>query len=365
MMRLIIVLLVCLMAPGTWAQSKLLQAHVGAAPPSYTGPGDIVSGATFWGGLRAYSGAVAATGTQKSVNVRRASDNSAQDILILTSGALDTASALTFAGTDTSGNATSSGTSVALTGLASAAHVGSTITGSGFIGSYCVAVGSLVAGAQTVTTNTSQSIGVSEPVTLTWGLFVTKLYDQSGNARDASQATAANQPQLLLTGGTSSTLPTMVFTHGSVQYLQTGTISSVTQPHTYSVVYKRTTVAANSTVISSYNGSGSTVLLTGTSDIVDLYAGNTLGVAAVENTWHAVQAVANGINSVIRSDGTETAGDAGSSATFTAIGIGNDPNNAFGWALNGAISEAALWPVGFSPGNRTAVNSNQHSYWGF
>lgn len=61
----------------------------------YAGPGDIVA-YSFWCGLRAYSAAVAATGTQKSLNIRRASDNTTADILILTSGAFDTATANTF-----------------------------------------------------------------------------------------------------------------------------------------------------------------------------------------------------------------------------------------------------------------------------
>ena len=57
---------------------------------AYVGPGDIVSGATAWYGLRAYSAAIAATGTQKAINIRRASDNTTKDILIRKSGNLDT-----------------------------------------------------------------------------------------------------------------------------------------------------------------------------------------------------------------------------------------------------------------------------------
>lgn len=64
--------------------------------PSYTGPGDIVSGATAWYGLRAYSAAVAATGTQKAVNIRASGDNATTDILILPTGKLDVATAAAF-----------------------------------------------------------------------------------------------------------------------------------------------------------------------------------------------------------------------------------------------------------------------------
>ena len=68
---------------------------------AYVGPGDIVSGATAWYGLRAYSNAVAATGTQKAINIRRASDNTTKDILIRKSGNLDTPTAVTFCASTT------------------------------------------------------------------------------------------------------------------------------------------------------------------------------------------------------------------------------------------------------------------------
>lgn len=104
---------------------------------NYIGPGDIVSGATAFYSLRAYTKAIAITGTQKCVNVRRSSDNATTDIYILRNGNLDIGACLAFA----------QGSS----------------------------------------------------------LFVTKWYDQSGNTRDASQGTAANQPGLVLSGfGTGS-----------------------------------------------------------------------------------------------------------------------------------------------------------------
>ena len=62
---------------------------------SYTGPGDIVGGATAWWGLRGYArGSVG----MKSVRLRRDSDNAEQDFLILRGGALDVASITTFKG---------------------------------------------------------------------------------------------------------------------------------------------------------------------------------------------------------------------------------------------------------------------------
>lgn len=79
------------------ARANLVMAPTASAG-AYVGAGDIVSGWTAWYGLRAYSAAVAATGTQKAINVRRSSDNTTMDILILTNGKVDTATASTFIG---------------------------------------------------------------------------------------------------------------------------------------------------------------------------------------------------------------------------------------------------------------------------
>jgi hypothetical protein len=75
-------------------QEAVLLAKLSVA--AYVGPGDLVSGATAWYGLRAYSAAVAATGTQKAINIRRASDNATTDILILPNGNLDVVTAAAF-----------------------------------------------------------------------------------------------------------------------------------------------------------------------------------------------------------------------------------------------------------------------------
>ena len=58
-----------------------------APPPSYVGPGDITS-FTAWYGLRAYTAAIAAAGTQHLMTLSRASDSHACDILVATNGGL-------------------------------------------------------------------------------------------------------------------------------------------------------------------------------------------------------------------------------------------------------------------------------------
>lgn len=56
-----------------------------AAPPSYAGPGDVTTFTSWWG-LRAYTAAIAAAGTQHLVTILRASDSHSCDILVATNG---------------------------------------------------------------------------------------------------------------------------------------------------------------------------------------------------------------------------------------------------------------------------------------
>lgn len=65
------------------------------ASTAYVGPGDIVSGATAWYGLRAYSAATASALTN-AVDIIRASDSTTQTFTVLATGALDIASITTF-----------------------------------------------------------------------------------------------------------------------------------------------------------------------------------------------------------------------------------------------------------------------------
>jgi uncharacterized protein YecT (DUF1311 family) len=66
------------------------------AQQPYAGAGDLVPGATAYYGLRAYNTAYAAPGSNKAVQLRRASDDATKDIAILKSGALDISTASAF-----------------------------------------------------------------------------------------------------------------------------------------------------------------------------------------------------------------------------------------------------------------------------
>ena len=90
----------------THSRGQLATQHGGCQPAlcgsvsGYAGPGDLVSGAAMWWGLRAYSKAMAVAGIP-AINVRRASDNTTTDIVLLNNGNLDVATAATFCASTT------------------------------------------------------------------------------------------------------------------------------------------------------------------------------------------------------------------------------------------------------------------------
>lgn len=269
---------------------------MGAAPPAYTGPGDIVTHKA-WGGLRAYSAAVAATGTQKALTVRRASDNTTQDILILTNGHLDVAAATTF-------------------------------------------------------------------LTATTG-FATKVFDQTGNGLDWIQATQANQPQFLPTGG-STGLPTLSF-NGTSHFLLAAN-PSVSAPATFSAVYNRT-ASANFAVAMDLDTGG--LFVVGNFNSANkVYAEAGAGFVAVtsiaDGSWHAIQANMSGnASSDMFVDSARTTGTT-NAATSAQIAVGAQVNG--GTVANyfpGLISEFGLVAASMTNGQEVSVDSNQRAYYGF
>lgn len=88
MKRLVLaVLLLGAALAGARAQFFTTMGGASGAPASYTGPGDVVSGAKAFWGLRAYNAAYA-TGSNKAVQVTRTSDSETCDVLINSSGNL-------------------------------------------------------------------------------------------------------------------------------------------------------------------------------------------------------------------------------------------------------------------------------------
>ncbi len=218
-------------------------------------------------------------------------------------------------------------------------------------------------------------------------------YDQSGNGADITQATAANQPAYSATGLNS--LPTSSFTAASDHYLRTASlytgINGVTEA-TAGVIASLNTSADSFCGFINFVGSA------GISDpdyvLVDSWSILERGSANSNQSASMSQNANTASNNVTydtpfhSSSMVATGGTAGSfkidngtSATITAsatfgtsaggVMICMGARQLAGTAgavsstnsLQGQISEAVFWPAD-QTANRTAIYSNQKTYWG-
>ena len=349
---------------------SIVNAKSGVA---YVGPGDIVSGATAWYGLRGYSAAYAATGTGKAINYRRASDNSTQDGVILTNGKFDIATANAFAGPDGGTGvctASTSGSSTTLT-IASCAtsatlHSGDTLTCASCVQPvYISALGTFSgtgAGASgTVTLNAAQNI-TSQSVTSQIALFVPEIYDQSGNLRHLTQLTAAKQPQLLPSCGS---LPCISFVGSATQWLGPVTIA-LPGATTFSLVSNRLAAGSMQIALSMTTSVAYVMQYQAVASQINAVGlgGTTITGTPSDGAFHAIQAVINGASpaSFISVDGSNTTGSltTGTNAG-QAMGVGASGNG--GQPFTGYGQEWAVWPAAMTTTQTSNICHNQ-TYWG-
>jgi hypothetical protein len=349
-----------------------------ATVTTYQGPGDVVSGATAWYGLRAYNAAYASPGTNKSVNLRRASDNASCDFVIATTGGLGgTASACSqgsglslaaFATTDATASCTIATTTATCTGASSTPHIGSTISTTGATAvtqpCYVTAVGTFTGGAGTLTvagngaTSPCGTISVAETLTLTYGLYIAEAYDQSGSGLNLSQATAGTQPELL--PSCINSLPCLLFS-GS-QGVSGATLTASAQPWTFVAAASNVTAAGD--VISTSGTFENRLEFTATS-AVGTYAGSgPVTAATVANSFDTMIGVANGSSGSISVDAAITSGNAGSN-TLTSRGTTLNLGTGSTATLNGKILEGGVYGSGLSSGQQTSYCHNDRLYYGF
>jgi hypothetical protein len=169
--------LVCALLLVFPASAQIAQSGAGRIPSSaFTGPGNIVSGAKAWWGLRAYS-TTQADGAHKAVNIIRASDSQTCDVFYSTGGGL---------GVTTACSGAANGTAAA---------------------TFCNATTCKI---------------------ITW-------YDETGNGNDLTQATSGRQA--VLTFSCLGSLPCATFAGGQNYG---ATFSTTNNPFTLSLVATRT-----------------------------------------------------------------------------------------------------------------------------
>lgn len=357
------------LAAPALAQPRLPLLGAGGTPSSgFTGPGDIkATGTTPWYGLRGYTAAYAAPGTGKSVNIRRASDNATQDIVILANGDIDLAGYNTFVGTDATASCTLAGTAVACSGAVGTIHVGDPVSGVG-IGLSCIVTvtnGSTTATAVLIGTSTTcGTVAVAETVTFQVAGFAAEAYDQSGNTVHALQATAGRQPQFI-PNVASSTRPALWCTAGnSTLLVSSATVALGALPVGLSAVFQNITfpggqlgtMGAGSNLFSFFQSAANTIKPFDGGNSSTLTANdNARNVLAVD--WVGASTSTAMVNGSFSSG--LTIGTSIGTPAFAICSIASGGGN-YG---TGAFFEGGWYNAGIVQAEMTSLFTNQSAYW--
>jgi hypothetical protein len=202
-----------------------------------------------------------------------------------------------------------------------------------------------------------------------WG-YVSKWYDQSGNGKDVSQATTANQPYILIHDGLNSASvssngrPAVSF--NGTQQLLSATGMPTNSDYTKSVVFSYYSNTNFNNLISS-NG-GHAIYNAGTNyfRMFHMPAGDFAisNTATSMNTPYAISATftqSTMTGNLYQGNQLVGSNSTSSSVTNPDIYLGAWGNQSY---LNGAISEAIVFSKALSSTDRTTVYNEQQSYFG-
>lgn len=271
----------------------------GAVAPSFQGPGDIVSGATAWYGLRAYNAAYA-NANGKLVNIVRASDSHACDVLAASSGGMG------------------------LTANCSGADNGETPA------TFCNA--------------TTCSIATA--------------YDQTGNGNNLTQATAANQPAL--TFNCLGSLPCIDASAGTK--CLSVTFTSIAQPVSHSIVANRT--ANTTTQINMLNGGNGPVWKNVANTVGQFYGSFPGATASDTAWHAMVFVANGGSAFIdVDGTQTAGASGAGTFPNSAAYGMFSQTSTCSATAT-AQEAEAGFYPLALTNTQANNLCHNQFTYWG-
>lgn len=209
--------------------------------------------------------------------------------------------------------------------------------------------------------------------------YVTKWYDQSGNARDASQTTSANQPRIVNAGSIDKISGKSAFIfNGSSNYLIVNSSSGLTiSPTTFMAVSSRSNSSTNLRTVFA------TGILSGTRGY-GVYYSNTNNLyfqtRYTTTTANSIGNYSNTINTNSLFYGlTKTSGDTtyyngsnevtssasetnNTTSTNITIGVRLSESSSLDFYLNGSISEIIIWQLDQSS-NRSGIETNINSYY--
>lgn len=192
--------------------------------------------------------------------------------------------------------------------------------------------------------------------------------DVSGNARDATQATAGNRP--VATAAQLNGKTVVRFTRSSAHYLQSATFSTIAQPNTIFVVGKfANTTAQNEVFVDGetqrtifYGSSGSVPSV----KVLKLQAGIVYEAIQTDTSYHIYEAHANGQTSEVQIDGGPVfAGRTTSSTGLDRVNIGVAQGPSTSFCLDGDIAEIIIFDKSLSKAERARVRRYLAHKWGF
>jgi hypothetical protein len=190
--------------------------------------------------------------------------------------------------------------------------------------------------------------------------YVTTLYDQSGNGRDATQATAASQPQIVADGVVvtdSNGNASMDFDGVDDAFESTSFVSA--QPNHYFAVFSSSPTPNEGSI---FDGNGNRNLFDSTGTSWRIFAGTSVTGGTRDVDQHLASALYSGASSGLWIDGASTiSADAGTQGITIGLVIGS--NNALADPLSGQISELVMYGSDQSA-NRAAIEANIASRYG-
>jgi len=188
--------------------------------------------------------------------------------------------------------------------------------------------------------------------------FVTTWYDQSGNGRNATQTTAANQPQIVSSGSviTENGKPTLKWDNNDDFMNHNSTLS---QPTNYFIASRMFSTASTKHFVDALSGANRQIASPSTGTYT-MFAGAALDslISVSTSSMQLSSYLFNGINSNISINGTFTNGNAGTNSISNyQIGKGQGTT-----AIDGVISELVIYSSNQSS-NQTGIETNINSFY--
>jgi hypothetical protein len=192
-------------------------------------------------------------------------------------------------------------------------------------------------------------------------LFVTKLYDQSGNGLDWSQSTAASQPAFVLNG--LGSLPIM---NGNGAFLSQASTFSLTVPWSFATVALTTDTTTLDVIGWDTVNSNGIAFSSGTSAYLFIAGAGSANGAITTSAWYSLVAGGSGVNTQqIYVNGVAGSGAGVADNNFGSTSLNYMTRSSGVQPLQGSSVEVGLFPRSpFDAAWAANMTANARAFWG-